>query len=172
MRSLRSGWARDANSNFRGLVITREDASVIKWLLPPWLPPASYSAYTNGDECRRRFGLWSRGSMNIVGCKWLSSMKSDRHGRLRYRRGARRQRGRREKNEVSTLNGWWERDRRSLPSTTPSPAPVRNATGGTKKGRTTREHIVVQSRRRRTIGNEEGDSAEKDVGCHQGWFAV
>lgn len=36
---------------------------------------------------------------------------------------------------------------------------------GNKKDKTTREYIVVQSQRRRTIGNEDRDSTEKDVGA-------
>lgn len=35
--------------------------------------------------------------------------------------------------------------------------------GENKKDRTTKEYIVVQSRQRRTTGNEDRDSTEKDV---------
>lgn len=45
------------------------------------------------------------------------------------------------------------------------PPPSGKCDEGKKKGGTAREYIAVQSRRRRAIGNEDRDSAEKDVGA-------
>jgi len=72
----------------------------------------------NGNECCRRFGLWSRDSMNIAGCKWFSSMKSTRSITNRRESWGEREReggGREERSkDISILSGRWsgKKDRR------------------------------------------------------------
>lgn len=139
-------------------------------ITPSWLPPASYSAYTIGDECCHRFGLWSRGSMNIAGCKWLShrwsridTVDCDVEGKAEVWEGEGRDEGKYSKRMMKLEKGSTSP---SFPPSSPVPLLLNGKSNeGKKKGRTMREYIVVQSRRRRTIGNEDRDSAGKDVGA-------
>lgn len=152
-------------------------------ITPSWLPPASYSAYTIGDECCRRFGLWSRGSMNIAGCKWLShrwsridTVDCDVGGKAEAWERE-REKGDERGTKVSILNGWWswKKDRR-LPLSLPPPPPPPPLQW--EKQRREEKRQDDEGIHRRAISATSNDRKwgprfrREGCGRHQGWFAV